>query len=184
MKSRDIAGAAVLAALASLLTLSGASTLLRMPPPFSYLVFDPSEIPSLIAYFLFNFKVSVLVAVIHFVFLLFRGEFIPIGPFMKFSAVISMLIGFHVAFKMRKGKVFCVMFSSLFRALVMTVINIIVLIVFFRNFILSISSNYVVGLLFILFVTAAYNVIHVVIFNYPIAKAIIYQIEKIKKLKH
>ena len=184
MRSKDIAGAAVLAALASLLTLSGASTLLRMPPPFSYLVFDPSEIPSLIAYFSFNFRVSFLVAVIHFIFLLFRGEFIPIGPFMKFSAVISMLIGFHVAFKMKRKEIFCVMFSSLFRALVMTVVNIIVLITLFRDLILSVSSNYTIGLLLILLVTAIYNVIHVALFNYPVARAIVYQIERIKKLKY
>ena len=180
MKSREIACASILAALASLLTLSGASTILRMPPPFSYLVFDPSEIPSLIAYLLYGFKVSVLVAILHFIFLLFRGEFVPIGPLMKFLAVLSMIIGFHL-FKRKTREFTRVLISSVFRALVMSIANFVLLVTLFKMVVMVVNPNFTVGLVIVLLVTAAYNIVHVVVFDYPIAKLIVYKLRGIRR---
>lgn len=181
MRSREIAGAAILAALASTLTLIGASTLIRMPPPFSYLVFDPSEIPPLIAYFMFGFKTSAIVATVHFIFLMFRGEFFPIGPLMKYVAIISTLVGFELFKRFKFKDLAVVIFSSIFRAVIMMFFNIFVLISLFRELVLAIGGNLIRGLTIILLVTAIYNVIHVIVFDYPIAKIVIMKLCKLNK---
>ncbi len=180
MNTRDVASAAILAAFAIALTLSGLSTFIRMPPPFSYLVFDPAEIPSLIAYMAYGLKVGSLVATLHFLFLMFRGEFVPIGPLMKYTAVLSTLIGLHVAYKLKFKEVTSVIFAAVLRALIMNILNIIILMTIFREFLENLGKTLLEGLVLALIVTAIYNVAHVSLFDYPLAKLVLLRI-KIKR---
>ena len=180
MKSKVVACAALLAAIAIVITVSGLSTLIRMPPPFSYLIFDFAEIPVLIAYMTYGLRIGVFVETIHFLFLMLRGEFIPIGPLMKYAAVISTMLGFHLGTKFKLNEYVCVLFASVFRALIMCFFNVIVMLMFFRDFLSKIGSSLIIGLGITLVATFIYNIIHVVFFDYPLAKIVLMRIKKYK----
>ncbi len=178
MRTRTVAYAAILAAIAIVITVSGLSTLIRMPPPFSYLVFDFAEIPVLIAYMTYGLQMSVFVETIHFLFLMLRGEFIPIGPLMKYVAVMSTIFGVHLGIKFRLREYVSIVFASIFRALIMCFFNVVVMLMFFKDFLNELGSSLIVGLSIALIVTFIYNVAHVLFFDYPLAKAIISRIRK------
>jgi riboflavin transporter FmnP len=87
----SLAGAGVFATLAALMTLAN----LAVPfPLIPYLQIDFSEIPILIAFFLFGPAAASIAAVIQWLFLNVRGADAPLGPALKFAAVISTLLGF------------------------------------------------------------------------------------------
>ena len=181
MKTKTIAYAALLAAIAIVITVSGLSTLVRMPPPFSYLVFDFAEIPVLIAYMTYGLRMGVFVETIHFLFLMLRGEFIPLGPLMKYVAVISTIFGLHLSVKLKLNEYTRVVFASIFRALIMCFFNVIVMLTFFRDFLNKIGSSLIIGLGITLAVTFIYNVIHVLFFDYPLAQIILMRIRKYRR---
>ena len=87
----SLAGAAVFATLAALMTLANAEIPFPLIP---YLQIDFSEIPILIAFFLFGPTSAIIAAVIQWLFLNVRGADAPLGPALKFAAVLSTLLGF------------------------------------------------------------------------------------------
>ena len=89
----SLAGAAVFATLAALMTLANA----QIPfPLIPYLQIDFSEIPIMISFFLFGPTSAIVAAVIQWLFLNVRGADAPLGPALKFAAVLSTLLGFWV----------------------------------------------------------------------------------------
>ncbi len=86
-----LTGAAVFAALAAILTLAKAEVPFPLIP---YLQIDFSEIPIMIAFFMFGPVAGAMSAVIQWIFLNFTGSEAPLGPAIKFVAVISTLGGF------------------------------------------------------------------------------------------
>jgi len=89
--SVTLTGAAVFAALAALLTLAKAEVPFPLIP---YLKIDFSEIPIMTGFFLFGPLAGGTSAVIQWLFLNFQGSDAPLGPALKFAAIISTLGGF------------------------------------------------------------------------------------------
>ncbi len=87
----SLTGAAVFAALAAILTLAKAEVPFPLIP---YLKIDFSEIPIMIAFFMFGPIAGATASVIQWIFLNFTGSDAPLGPAIKFVAVISTLGGF------------------------------------------------------------------------------------------
>jgi riboflavin transporter FmnP len=85
-----LAGAAVFAAISVILTLAKASVPFPLIP---YLQVDFSEIPILMAFFLFGPVAGSVTSVIQWIFLNETGSDAPLGPAIKFAAVISTLGG-------------------------------------------------------------------------------------------
>jgi riboflavin transporter FmnP len=86
-----LAGAGVFAALAALLTLAKAAVPFPLIP---YLQIDFSEIPIVIAFFLFGPLAAFISTGIQWLFLNVQGGDAPLGPALKFVALVSMLGGF------------------------------------------------------------------------------------------
>lgn len=131
-----LAGAGVFAALAAILALAKAQVPFPLIP---YLQIDFSEIPILIAFFMFGPLAAAISTVIQWIFLNFTGSDAPLGPAIKFVAVISMLGGMWLGSKgyhkfagnnVRPTLAMSVMLGSglLWRVLAMTIVNYAVLI--------------------------------------------------------
>jgi len=130
-----LTGAAVFAALAALLTLAKASVPFPLIP---YLQIDFSEIPILMAFFLFGPVAATISTVIQWIFLNFQGSDAPLGPAIKFVAIMSTLGGFwfgNVLYQRFKGKTarptlaLSMILSNaiVWRIVAMTVVNYVVL---------------------------------------------------------
>ncbi len=130
-----LTGAAVFAALAAIITLARVELTF---PVITYLKIDLTEIPIMIAFFLFGPQAGVIAAVVQWIFLNFTGSDAPLGPAIKFVAVISTLGGFwfgnSVYRRMRGNNAHpalagSIMLSSgiLWRVVAMTIVNIVVL---------------------------------------------------------
>ena len=87
----SLAGGGVFAALAAILTLAKAAIPFPLIP---YLQIDFSEIPILIAFFLFGPVSAAISATIQWIFLNVQGSDAPLGPMIKLIAIMSMLGGF------------------------------------------------------------------------------------------
>ncbi|RLF02097.1 MAG: hypothetical protein DRJ59_04480 [Thermoprotei archaeon] len=156
-------------------------SLFKLTFPFillAYLKFDLAEIPAAITFFLVGLRGAIIVALVHFMVLSLQGAFFPIGPLMKFLAVVSSLIGFYIGGKVVRGNPFSIQsfalsmsLAALSRILVMTMANIVVLI-----FILPQLLYY--SLEIILLYTAFFNFLHVVL-TFGVAYTIVKQIAKI-----
>jgi riboflavin transporter FmnP len=85
-----LAGAAVFAALAAILALAKAAVPFPLIP---YLQIDFSEIPIYIAFFLFGPLAALITSVVQWIFLNVTGSDAPLGPAIKFVAVVSTLGG-------------------------------------------------------------------------------------------
>jgi riboflavin transporter FmnP len=131
-----LAGAGVFAALAALLTLAKAEIPFPLIP---YLRIDFAEIPILIALFLFGPVSATVSAVIQWLFLNVQGSDAPLGPLIKFVAVLSTISGLWVGselYRQVKGRrihagiALSMMLSGgiLLRILAMTIVNYVVLI--------------------------------------------------------
>ena len=131
-----LAGAGVFAALAALLTLAKAEIPFPLIP---YLRIDFAEIPILIALFLFGPVSATVSAVIQWLFLNVQGSDAPLGPLIKFVAVLSTISGLWVGselYRQVKGKrihagiALSMMLSGgiLLRIVAMTIMNYVVLI--------------------------------------------------------
>lgn len=131
-----LAGAAVFAAISAILTLA------RVAVPFPlipYLQVDFSEIAILMAFFLFGPLAGSITAVIQWIFLNETGSDAPLGPAIKFAAVISTLggmwLGGLVYRRIRGNSTHASLAVSLilgngmlFRVVVMTLVNYAVLV--------------------------------------------------------
>ena len=131
-----LAGAGVFAALAALLTLAKAEIPFPLIP---YLRIDFAEIPILIALFLFGPVSATVSAVIQWLFLNVQGSDAPLGPLIKFVAVLSTISGLWVGselYRQVKGRrihagiALSLMLSGgiLLRIVAMTIVNYVVLI--------------------------------------------------------
>ena len=99
LKTKRLAVVSLLSALAILMSLLK----LEVPyPPLPYLRFDLAEIPSAVALLLCDLRAGLLVATVHFAALMMRGEFAPIGPLMKYAAVVSTIVGYAAPARARK----------------------------------------------------------------------------------
>lgn len=186
-----LTGAGVFAALAAILTLAKAAVPFPLIP---YLQIDFSEIPILIAFFLFGPPAAAISAVIQWIFLNVTGSNAPLGPAIKFAAVISTLGGLwlgNVVYRRVKGNTarptlaVSIMLGSgiLWRVIAMTVVNYMVLVyiapVFFgadylgfAKFTLEKSTGWqfaseTMVLSYTLLFTAVYNVVNVLVAAIP-----------------
>jgi len=170
--------AGYISSVAMLSSLAAVMTLLKLEVPYPlipYLKFDFAEIPSAIALLMYDLKTSSLVALVHLLILMIRGEFVPLGPLMKFAAVISTLLGFHPSLIGRKNVnlrrvIFGMMTAIVARCIIMTLANYLVLTLLMPDLIKATSSllRRVVDmrglddLAYILIFTGLYNAMHVI----------------------
>lgn len=161
---------------------------LEIPFPVLYwLRVDVAEIPTVVAFFLFGPLPGVLTATVHWLVLNTNATFPIIGPLMKFSAVLSMILGFQIGTAIYRrlmagrglGAVILSMFlfGSIVRVAVMTVANIILISVLFPGFLdeagvllsrvgFPLASSLEI-LLWTLLITGFYNIFHVVVSIIP-----------------
>ncbi len=147
-------------------------------PPIPYLRFDLAEVPVFLALLGFGPLAGFLSATVYFMALLLIGQFSPVGPLMKYAAVVSTFIGIYAGAKLvnRYGRIRLAVAGTLGAALriaAMTAINYVVLVVLFPEFLefavgtlsafmgtkLDILTT---GLLLVLAHTAIYNALHTV----------------------
>jgi len=132
----SLAGAGVFAGLAAVLTLAKAEVPFPIIP---YLKIDFAEIPIIISFFLFGPPAAITSAIIHWLFLNIHGSDAPLGPFIKFIAVLSTIGGFWAGNRLyhalRGGRVRPTLAVSLmvgnglvWRILTMTLVNYVVLV--------------------------------------------------------
>jgi len=131
MNSRTIAVVAVFAALTAVLSIFSP---VRIPAPYAqFLIYQIWEIPIVVAFLLFGPLVGVAVAIINSIvlFFVFPGS-LPTGPFYNLAAVLSMLFGIYVVFKLVKGTttrsealrpVSSTVLGSVLRVAIMTIVN-------------------------------------------------------------
>jgi riboflavin transporter FmnP len=187
----SLAGGCVFAALAAILTLAKAAIPFPLIP---YLQIDFSEIPILIAFFLFGPVSATISAVIQWIFLNVQGSDAPLGPMIKLIAIMSMLGGFafgNAVYRRirhdgnRPAVALSVMFGGgiLWRVIAMTLVNYVVLLyvgpLFFGADYLSYArftlehttgwrfgNNFIV-LTYTLIFTAIYNIINLIVAAIP-----------------
>lgn len=100
MRSSTIAVAASMGALASVLA---ASKLVIPFPPLPYLKFDLAEIPVFVAFMAFGPSIAGFTLLLYWIILMIvtAGEWLwPLGPFMKFLAVLSTFAGMYVGYRL------------------------------------------------------------------------------------
>jgi riboflavin transporter FmnP len=131
MNSKTIAVIVVFAALTAVLSIFSP---IRIPAPYAvFLIYQVWEIPIVVAFILFGPLVGVATVAINTIVLLavFPGS-LPVGPLYNFAAVLSMLFGIYVAFKLVRGislrsealrPVFSTALGCVLRVVVMTVVN-------------------------------------------------------------
>ena len=171
--SLAIASSAVFGALASVL----AALPLSFPfPVIPYLKFDVAEIPVFLAFLGFGPLPGFISALTYWGILNLVGEFVPIGPAMKFLAVVSTLTGIWAGLRLsrsvRLGIPLCFTLGIAVRVLVMSLANYVVLVILFpeflefASFLVSQSLGITLeaglsALILVLIFTAIYNAIHV-----------------------
>jgi len=174
-----ISAASIFGALASILAILP----LSIPyPPITYLKFDLAEIPVMIALLCFGPISGMGSALIYWGILLWRGEFSPIGPSMKFLAVFSMLMGLWIGAKIFRGSrlTLCLSFilGVFLRILSMSAMNYLIAYLLFPGFMESAARNIslVLGinvsgelscLIVVLIFTAIFNLIHSILSIVP-----------------
>jgi riboflavin transporter FmnP len=187
----SLAGAGVFAALAALLTLAKAEVPFPLIP---YLKIDFAEIPILIAFFLFGPVSATITAAIQWLFLNVQGSDAPLGPMIKFLAVLSTITGLWIGSQLCRyvtgnrvnaRVALATMLSGgiLLRILAMTIVNFVVLIyvapVFFgadylsfAGFTLEKSTGWHLAtqtavLVYTLLFTAVYNIVNLLLAAIP-----------------
>ncbi|MEN2974978.1 MAG: hypothetical protein ABDH32_05295 [Candidatus Caldarchaeales archaeon] len=174
-----IAVSTVFGALSSLLAMMPLSFSFPLIP---YLKFDIAEIPVVTAFIGFGPIPGAVSAITLWLILNIFGEWTPIGPAMKFLAVISMLTGFWIGYKLssrfRVSYIVVFLFGGLVRIIATTIANYILLVAlapFFLEYAVSFVSlalglNIEVGLaglILVLFFTAVYNILHTLFSLFP-----------------
>lgn len=168
-----VASASCLAGLAALL----AALPLSFPYPIiPYLRFDLAEIPVFLAFLLLGPWAGMFSSIVYWLILLLVGSFSPLGPTMKFAAVLSTLIGLWVGFKIRTsprmGLIIGCALGCVIRVAVMNLFNYIISVYVFPGFLefaaASISaflgieiSDQLTALTMSIIFTSIFNVLHV-----------------------
>jgi len=175
VKTVNIATSAAFAAIAILIGFLPASFPFPIIP---YLRFDLAEIPVVIAFLGFGPTLGFLTLVSYFIVLLAVGEFSPIGPALKFIAVLGMLLGLWASSRIaaHRGRLIFLLvgglFAALIRVLLTTLANYVVLAILMPQFLefaagtlrstLGIVEPTFIGqLIVVLLFTAVFNIIHV-----------------------
>jgi len=171
-----------LAAGTSTAAISAAMALLPLSfsyPPVPYLKFDLAEVPVFLALLGFGPTAGFLSATVYLFALLLMGQFSPLGPLMKYAAVVSTFLGIWAGLRLigrsgpRAKLVLSGTLGAALRIAVMTAVNYLVLVVFFPDFLgfaVGALSAFMgtkldpgtVGLLLVLAHTALYNALHTV----------------------
>lgn len=147
-------------------------------PPIPYLRFDLAEVPVFLALLGFGPLAGFLSATVYFMALLLMGQFSPLGPLMKYAAVVSTFLGICAGARLANGYgrmrlAIAGTLGAALRIAVMTAINYVVLVVLFPEFLefavgtLSAFTGtkldpLTTGLLLVLAHTAIYNALHTV----------------------
>ena len=177
--SLTIACSSIMAGLAALLALLPLSFNYPIIP---YLKFDVAEIPVVLAFFLLGPEAGLISSIVYWVILLLVGSYTPLGPTMKFIAVISMVAGLWLGFRLLKNPRWGLLLGScigcLLRVLTMGILNYLILVFLFPEFleIAAASISMVLGLRFsgegmalilVIVFTALFNVLHTVLSIIP-----------------
>jgi riboflavin transporter FmnP len=176
MNARAIKLVASASCLASLAALLAALPLSFPYPIIPYLKFDLAEIPVFLAFLLLGPWAGMLSSIVYWLILLLIGSFSPLGPTMKFAAVLSTLIGLWAGFRIRAsprtGLIIGGALGCVIRVAVMSAFNYIVLVYIFPGFLefaaAGISaflgleiSDALAALTMSMIFTAIFNVLHV-----------------------
>ncbi|MCX8202935.1 MAG: hypothetical protein N3H32_01265 [Nitrososphaeria archaeon] len=149
-------------------------------PPIPFLRFDLAEVPAFVAALGFGPSVGLLASTIYFLGLLLIGQFSPLGPLMKFLAVISTVGGIWAFSRLTRRSTLPIVKVAgwttglLSRVAVMSAANYLVLMVFFPDFLQFAVSTLSAftgtplnpdhhGLALVLLHTAFYNALHTVL---------------------
>ena len=187
-----IAGAAVFAALAAILTLARASVPFPLIP---YLQIDFAELPIMVSFFLFGPLAAVVTELVHWIFLNETGSDVPLGPAIKLVAILSTFFGFWLGSLVYSrlggrthrpvgfGLSLMFGFGVLIRVAAMTLMNYVVLVyvgpVFFGVDYMAFARSTIVAttgwqlngdaavLFWVLVFTAIYNVINLLVASIP-----------------
>jgi len=98
-KSVSITGAAVFGSLAATVTVIIPARIQPSFPIMPFLRFDPAELFSVLAFLIFGPFAAVVSATVHWFFLTSTGTSTPLGPAVKFAAVLSTLLGIWIGGK-------------------------------------------------------------------------------------
>ncbi len=88
-----LSGAAVFGSLAALSTVVIPARIQPSFPIMPFLRFDPAELFSVLAFLIFGPVAAIIAATVHWIFLTATGTTSPLGPAVKFVAVLSTLLG-------------------------------------------------------------------------------------------
>jgi riboflavin transporter FmnP len=133
-KSVGLTGAAVMGALAALITVILPARIQPAFPILPFLRFDPAELFSVLAFLIFGPIPAIITATVHWLFLTATGTDTPLGPAVKFASVLSTLFGLwlgsvtyrHLSIKhYQNSTVLCFMlgFAITARVLILLVVN-------------------------------------------------------------
>lgn len=176
-RTRMVVASAFFGALAAVMAVAPLSFPFPLVP---YLKFDLAEIPTMISFILLGPLPGILTSLVYWVMLNFFGSFAPIGPFLKFLAVLSTIVGAWIGTTIcRKMKsrlltyvVAILVLSTVVRVVVLTLANYFVIWILMPAFLsyatfavslvtgIKLSPNFG-GLLVVLLLTAVFNVLHV-----------------------
>lgn len=98
-RSVSVTGAAVFGSLSALSTVIIPARIQPSFPIMPFLRFDPAELFSVLAFLIFGPFAAVVSATVHWFFLTSTGTSTPLGPAVKFAAVLSTLLGIWVGGK-------------------------------------------------------------------------------------
>ncbi|MDW8021315.1 MAG: hypothetical protein RMI78_01625 [Nitrososphaerota archaeon] len=151
-------------------------------PIIPYLRFEAAEIPVVLSFLILGPEAAFLSSVIYWVILLLVGEFTPIGPIMKFTALSTMILGLWLGFRICRSPRVCLIAGSclgcLFRVLAMSAFNYVILMMMFPQFLefaaASISAvlgaeflSHIPAIAAVMVFTAIFNVLHVILSMVP-----------------
>ncbi|MEM2795469.1 MAG: hypothetical protein QXY49_06415, partial [Thermofilaceae archaeon] len=183
-KSQAIAFTALMSASALIIS----SLRVELPfYPLTFLKLDFAEIPSLLTFMLVAPKWSYFCALLHYFGLLSRGGD-PLGPTMKFTAVLSMLFGMHWGLRSKSTKLWLALLLGMgLRSFIMALANYILLSFLFPSwldyskFLLNAAgigvSEWTDVIVLTLVLVTTYNCIHT-LFSFIPAKLIASQVER------
>jgi riboflavin transporter FmnP len=133
-RSVSLAGAAVMGAFAAVSTVVLPAAYQPSFPLLPFLKFDPAEFFSILAFLVFGPVPAIITAIVHWTFLTATGNGGPLGPAVKFAAVLSTICGLWLGSlvyrrlgvkRYRNSTVLGVMlgFATLTRILILLVVN-------------------------------------------------------------
>jgi len=138
-------------------------------PLLPYLTFDIGEIPIFFLAFYAGVKDGVLASIALTVLLFMFGTFVPIGPLLKFAAVLSGITGAWTGIKIRRSLYMSFTLSTVLRIAVMTLVNYVVIEYFVPGF-LEFLPHYITFLtpmITVLVLTALFNIIQNAVSFFP-----------------